>query len=496
MTFIAQQKYLPIFLIGLSCWSLSGYSLLLPSSSSSLSSHRCHLAVTPMLSHAKSGHDVNENSSTRNDYEDDKKKKKKKQQQNNHGLDNRRRQFLSNSVATATAAAAMSPPVTTMVARAAEDGVLVEISSTKITASSLELPEIGLGAWAWGDSVFWGYNPSQDQDLNQVFDYAVDRAILSPSTSSSSSGKLLLDSAELYGLGRSESLIGDFAKGLPPSVHDKVIVATKFAPLPFRTKPTAVLKACEASAKRLSLGLGSTSKAGVNSGEDETIRPIDLYQIHFPMAYENEAVWDGLAMAYERGLVKAVGVSNYGVDALRACHAALSKRGIPLATNQIQYSLAYRYAEHNGLLQACRDLGVKVLAYSPLALGLLTGKYTDSTSVQQKVKGPRKALFQKSVERPEFVNLIKTMEQVADNHPNANVPQVALNYCRAKGTIPIPGARNLKQIQSNFGCLDWKLSTDEINLLDKSSKGLSYINPDASPFPKVDKDTGLVMFDS
>mmetsp|Transcript_51273 Transcript_51273/g.123786 ORF Transcript_51273/g.123786 Transcript_51273/m.123786 type:complete len:473 (+) Transcript_51273:1411-2829(+) len=306
-----------------------------------------------------------------------------------------------------------------------------------------------------------------------------------------SSRKLLLDSAELYGLGRSESLIGDFSKGVDPTVRDDIIVATKFAPLPFRTKPTDVLKACEASAKRLSVGLkGGKDAAG--------IRPIDLYQIHFPMAYENEAVWDGLAMAYERGLVKAVGVSNYGVDAIRACHTALSKRGVPLATNQIQYSLVYRYAEDNGLLDACRDLGVQVLAYSPLALGLLTGKYTDKASVQQKVKGPRKALFEKSVEKEEFGTLIKTMQQVADNHSNANanVAQVALNYCRAKGTIPIPGARNIRQIESNFGSLDWTMSPEEVRLLDSSSKGLSYIDPSANPFPKVDKDTGLIMFDS
>lgn len=404
-----------------------------------------------------------------------------------------RREFMSQSVRNVAALASISTVVDatgsgvgTAMARAVED-LPVTTPTTTTNTKAIELPEIGLGAWAWGDSVFWGYNPSQDKDLNQVFDYAVDRAI-NDKKSSPGGGKLLLDSAELYGLGRSESLIGDFSKRLDPSVRDKIIVATKFAPLPFRTKPTDVLKACEASAKRLSVGLDGTSSTA--------IRPIDLYQIHFPMAYENEAVWDGLAMAYERGLVKAVGVSNYGVDAVRACHAALSKRGVPLATNQIQYSLVYRYAEDNGLLQASRDLDIQVLSYSPLALGLLTGKYIDTASVEQKVKGPRKALFRKSVELPEFRTLIETMQQVANSHPNANVAQVALNYCRAKGTIPIPGARNLRQIESNLGCLDWTMSSDEVRLLDQSSMGLSYINPDASPFPKRDKDTGLVMFDS
>jgi len=425
--------------------------------------------------------------------------------------DVQRRDFMTQSVknaVTLTSVSSSAATVNAVVPRAAAEKDLATVavgasssssSSSKAAAAVLpiELPEIGLGAWAWGDSVFWGYNPSQDQDLNQVFDYAVDRAITSSSNKNNnnikkkSSRKLLLDSAELYGLGRSESLIGNFSKGVDPTVRKDIIVATKFAPLPFRTKPTDVLKACEASAKRLSVGLkGGKDAAG--------IRPIDLYQIHFPMAYENEAVWDGLAMAYERGLVRAVGVSNYGVDAVRACHTALSKRGVPLATNQIQYSLVYRYAEDNGLLDACRDLGVQVLAYSPLALGLLTGKYTDKASVQQKVKGPRKALFEKSVEKEELGTLIKSMQQVADNHSNANanLAQVALNYCRAKGTIPIPGARNIRQIESNFGSLDWTMSPEEVRLLDSSSKGLSYIDPSANPFPKVDKDTGLIMFDS
>ena len=163
----------------------------------------------------------------------------------------------------------------------------------------------------------------------------------------------MFDSAELYGLGRSETLLGNFINQQEENNKDDdaVIIATKFAALPFRTKPESVVKACEASVKRL-------------GG-----RPIDLYQIHFPNAYSNAEYWDGMAMAYEKGLIKAVGVSNYGIDATRACHDALAKRGIPLATNQIQHSLVYRYPEENGLLQTCDDLGVKVLSYSPLALG-------------------------------------------------------------------------------------------------------------------------------
>lgn len=391
---------------------------------------------------------------------------------NNNGLDvPNRRAFISNVASATTAAIAAASGIAT--------GSGVVMSPVGATPSltmadaamkpKTKLPPIGLGCWAWGDALFWGYNPSQDKDLNEVFDYVMTQT-------SSPAGSVLLDTAEVYGLGRSESLIGDFTKKAPKETQEKVMVATKFAAVPFRTKPENVVKAAQGSLKRLD-------------------RPIDLYQIHFPNAFANEAYWDGLADAYEQGLVKNVGVSNYGVDALRACHAALAKRGVPLTSNQIQYSLLYRFPEQNGLLQACKDLDVQILSYSPLALGLLTGKYLTKASIKQ-IAGPRKKLFKNTIDNPEFQNLLLTMEKVASNHGNSvNIPQVAINWCRAKGTIPIPGARNLRQVESNYASLSWDLSTKEVAMLDEAAT-YSYIDPAASPFPRVDKDTGLIMFDS
>jgi len=300
-----------------------------------------------------------------------------------------------------------------------------------------------------------------DDELRQVFDYAV----------TNTKGPVLLDSAELYGFGRSESLIGQFSNSYPP---EKIQVATKFAPFPWCTKAQDVVTACEKSLKRLQ-------------------RPIDLYQIHFPNAWSNAAYWDGLAMAYEKGLVKAVGVSNYGVDATRACHDALQKRGIPLATNQIQLSLLYRWPLENGLMQACDDLGVQVLSYSPLALGMLTGKYT----VDNKPTGPRKKLFEQLITTPDYKNLLATMDDVASGHSGASKAQVALNWARSKGSIPIPGARTVKQIASNNAALNWNLSKEEVAVLDRAAaKVTTFIKPEANPFPKKDKDTGLIMYDS
>jgi len=335
----------------------------------------------------------------------------------------------------------------------------------------IDLPPIGLGTWAWGDSLFWGYDPKNDDELRQVYDYATSRKF-----SGSGNSGVLFDTAELYGLGVSEKLLGKFSKGDTGSDRD-VVIATKFGALPFRTKASDVVKSCEASVQRL-------------GG-----RSIDLYQIHFPSTWSNEAYWDGMADCYDRGLVKAVGVSNYGKDAMRACHAALAKRGVPLATNQIQLSLLYNHPLENGLLQACNDLGVKVLSYSPLALGFLTGKYT---SLDNLPKGPRRKVGQKLLGSSDYQNLIGVIREVAKNHGDSTtMSQVALNWTRAKGTIPIPGARTIRQAEQNYGALDWTLTREEERMLDEASaKVTSFTKPDDVQIVKEDVFTKLKMFDS
>jgi len=209
--------------------------------------------------------------------------------------------------------------------------------------------------------------------------------------------------------------------------------------------------------------------------------------------FSNEAYWDGLGDAYERGLVKSVGVSNYGVDALRACHAKLADRGIKLASNQIQMSLLYRWPIENGLLDACKELDVKVLSYSPLALGFLTGKYNKSNLPS----GPRAAIGKSLYEdETSYDNLLAVMKDIAAKH-DAVPSQVALNWAINKGTIPIPGARTIKQAKQNLATIDWSMSAEEERLLDEASaKVTGFVTPDKNPFPRKDKDTGLTMYDS
>ena len=319
----------------------------------------------------------------------------------------------------------------------------------------LALPKMGIGAWAWGDSLFWGYDPKEDEELEKVFSFVAARK------------DGFVDTAELYGIGRSESLVGQFEKR-----HGRVTVASKFAALPWRTSRDDVVKACEASLKRL--------------GRDS----MELYQIHFPNAWANEAYWDGLADCYDRGLVKAVGVSNYGSDAVKAVSKTLSARGIPLLSNQIQYSLAYPFANSNGLKQTCDDLGVRILAYSPLGLGLLSGKY----SLANPPKGPRKKLAESFFSQPASAELLDAIAAVQKKH-DASPTQVAINWCRAKGAVPIPGCRTVKQVTQNYASLDWSCDASDMAALDAAAAKLAPLVEKAG-FPEKDINTGLKMFDS
>ena len=136
---------------------------------------------------------------------------------------------------------------------------------------------------------------------------------------------------------------------------------------------------------------------------------------------------------------------------------------------------------------------MKVLAYSPLALGMLTGKYTP----ENKPSGPRKQIYNELIKTPDYTDLLATMDGIAKSHDGANKAQVALNWARAKGSIPIPGARTVSQVKSNYAALDWSLTKEDEKKLDAAaSKVTTFIKPNASPFPKKDKNTGLVMFDS
>jgi aryl-alcohol dehydrogenase-like predicted oxidoreductase len=175
---------------------------------------------------------------------------------------------------------------------------------------------------------------------------------------------------------------------------------------------------------------------------------------------------NSLADAVELGLTRAVGVSNYSLRQMQRAHAALARRGVALASNQVRYSLLDRSPERSGLLQACRDLNVTLIAYSPLGMGMLTGKY-----------GPGKPLPLTRRRRPlgllpRIEPLLAALKRIGEQAGGKTPAQVALNWTMMKGTLPIPGAKNARQARENAGALGWALTAEQVGQLDEVSQSL------------------------
>jgi aryl-alcohol dehydrogenase-like predicted oxidoreductase len=170
-----------------------------------------------------------------------------------------------------------------------------------------------------------------------------------------------------------------------------------------------------------------------------------------------------MADAVLAGLVRAVGVSNYGPGKTQRAYDTLAERGIPLASNQVEYSLLNRDIERNGLLDLCRQLDIKVIAYSPLGQGLLTGKYTPDNPPAG-IRGLRSRRKLKKVQP-----LVGLMREIGEGHGDKTPAQVAINWTIRKGAIPIPGAKNATQARQNAGAIGWELTPDEVAALDAAS---------------------------
>jgi aryl-alcohol dehydrogenase-like predicted oxidoreductase len=222
------------------------------------------------------------------------------------------------------------------------------IDRVPLGRSDLEVPRLGVGAMTWGSPsgrsrwgpaklAYGGTAGPEDEQL--AFEASL------------SAGANFFDTAAMYSGGASEQRLGELAEG------KSVVIATKFPP-GWLSKAEALPDALHQSLARLRRSR------------------IDLYQHHFPSRRISiPSLMGSMADAVEAGKVRAIGVSNYSAAQVRIAHAALAERGIPLASNQVEYSLLHRQPEVNGVLDACRELGVTLIAYQPLAQGVLTGKY-------------------------------------------------------------------------------------------------------------------------
>ncbi|HEX8991820.1 MAG TPA: aldo/keto reductase [Anaerolineales bacterium] len=291
--------------------------------------------------------------------------------------------------------------------------------------------EMGLGAWSWGDRGVWQYGRGYtSESVRDAFQSSV------------AEGIRFIDTAEVYGGGRSERLVGQFIaeSGQP------VLVATKFFPMPWRLSRNAIPAALRASLSRLRL------------------ESVDLYQIHLPSPlWSVERMMEGLARCVESGLTRTVGVSNFDQSYMLRAYSSLARQNIPLAANQVHYSLLNRLVEKNGLLARCAELGVRVIAYSPLEMGLLTGKYGPNNPPP----GNRSVRYLHLIHK--IGPLLKMMTEIGQDHGGKFSAQVALNWAIRKGVMPIPGAKNADQALQNAGALGWQLTDEEMARLDEAS---------------------------
>jgi aryl-alcohol dehydrogenase-like predicted oxidoreductase len=255
-------------------------------------------------------------------------------------------------------------------------------------------------------------------------------------------GVTLFDTAAIYSNGASERRLGELVRG------KNVLLATKFPPGLF-SQTASMPRALDASLARLGRSW------------------VDLYQHHFP---SNQSaipkLMNLMADAVESGKVKAVGVSNYSAEQMRIAHAALAQRDIPLASNQVEYSLLHRQPEVNGVLDACRELGVTLIAYQPLASGALTGKYAAGA----RPTGLRRFMgYFRGKGLESIAPVVALLREIGQRYAKSPA-QVALRWLiENENVLPIPGAKNGRQAADNAGALSFSLTPAEIEALNQAT---------------------------
>lgn len=305
--------------------------------------------------------------------------------------------------------------------------------------SGLQVSRLGVGAMTWGDPTgFARWTPAK---LAYGGAHGLDEEKRALETSLAA-GVTLFDTAAMYSGGASERRLGELAR------HKDVVIATKFPP-GLRSRAEDMPRALDASLARL----GRSS--------------VDLYQHHFPSGRVSiPKLMALMADAVETGKVKAVGVSNYSAEQMRIAHAALAGRGVALASNQVEYSLLHRQPEVNGVLDACAELGITLIAYQPLASGALTGKYApgDRPTGFRRFTGYFRGNSLEAV-----APIIALLREIGAGYA-MNPAQVALRWLIERGNVvPIPGAKNGDQAAANAAALAFRLTLSEMERLDQAT---------------------------
>jgi len=318
-----------------------------------------------------------------------------------------------------------------------------------------EQPGIGAGTWAWGNRFLWDYVAERD-----------DASIRATLAAAVAAGVRFIDTADSYGTGalqgRSERLLGQAVAALPAEQQQHLVIATKLAPFPWRLGRRGFDRAFAASRARLGGRL-------------------DRVQLHWSTAryapWQEGPLLQGLADLLEADVVPQLGISNMGPRRLRRWHGLLKQRGVRISSLQVQLSLLAREPlRPGGVRDVCQELGIELIAYSPLALGLLSGRWPAAQGALP--PGARGGLFRRLL--PKLEPLLQELRQQAQAR-QVSVPSVVLNWCRAHGAMPIPGLRRLNHVEALRQSFSWCMDEQERDQLDAIAAKLQVAMP-ANPF--------------
>jgi myo-inositol catabolism protein IolS len=295
--------------------------------------------------------------------------------------------------------------------------------------SGIKVSAIGLGTWQWG-SREWGWNRLYGK-----------KEVLAAFQKALEVGVNFIDTAEVYGRGRSEQLIGEAIHGH----REEVVVASKV--WPWNLSYGRLIKAAERSLRRLSVDV------------------IDLYQVHWPNPLiPIRSTMKAMRKLVQDGKVRCVGVSNFSLGRTKSAQEALAP--LELASNQVKYNLLYRRAEDD-LSPYARKAGISIIAYSPLAQGLLTGKYTPNSKPGSFVQKINSGFSHQNLVRMAKVNQV--LFEVGAAH-GKTPSQVALNWLISKeNVIAIPGSKRPENVTDSDGATDWRMREEEYQRLEAAA---------------------------
>ena len=309
--------------------------------------------------------------------------------------------------------------------------------------SKIMITPIGLGCWQFsgGKSIvgkFWGN--LEQETINRIVKMSLENGIN------------WFDTAEAYGFGQSELAL---AEGLQTNKVqlEKAIIATKW--MPIGRFASSINNTIDTRLKKLSP------------------YPISLFQIHNPSSFSSvESQTKAMAALLREGKIKAAGVSNFNLKQMQRAYAALKAEGFELASNQMRYNLLDRHIEKNGVLDFAKENGITIIAYSPLAQGILSGRYHEHPELVSSLSGYRRfmpafrpANIQKSQPLMDELKILAEKYQVTP-------AQVALNWVinfHGETVVAIPGATSVKQAEQNAAVMMFTLSREELTLLGRVS---------------------------